>query len=187
MSGQPSQGASAVLKGAPLAPLRFLHAHSCLVASSCIEREWSRPTIQRLLESRQPGQDYRIPASRRSVSGYASRYNRIAGGTAHPRSAVGHSRRTSPRPPVLHARSTSKTGLSSRRCRGSRCAIGGSRAAKAAHQSALIPAAVMILPHFCVSRFQNAARSCGEPDLCLAPNLARLASIWGDCSTRLIN
>src|SRR5262245_45851868 len=36
MSGRPSQGASAVLKGAPLAPLRFLHAHSCLVASSCI-------------------------------------------------------------------------------------------------------------------------------------------------------
>src|SRR5205823_3226080 len=28
--GRPSQGASAVLKGAPLAPLRFLHAHSCL-------------------------------------------------------------------------------------------------------------------------------------------------------------
>jgi len=101
--------------------------------------------------------------------------------------ALGHSRRTSPRPPVLHARSTSKTGLSSRRCRVSRCAIGGSRAAKAAHQSALIPAALMILPHFCVSRFQNAARSCGEPDLCLAPNLARLASISGDCSTRLIN
>src|SRR6516162_6344692 len=37
MRGRPSQGASAVLKGAPLAPLRFLHAHSCLVASSCIE------------------------------------------------------------------------------------------------------------------------------------------------------
>src|SRR5215831_623874 len=74
MSGQPSQGASAVLKGAPLAPLRFLHAHPCLVESSCIEREWSRPTIQRLLESRQPGQDYRIPTSRRSVSEYASRY-----------------------------------------------------------------------------------------------------------------
>src|SRR5262249_39885586 len=37
MSGRPSQGASAVLKGAPLATLRFLHAHSCLVASSCIE------------------------------------------------------------------------------------------------------------------------------------------------------
>src|SRR5215831_20351810 len=37
MSGRPSQGASAVLKGAPLAPLRFLDAHSCLVASSCIE------------------------------------------------------------------------------------------------------------------------------------------------------
>src|SRR5262249_20797308 len=38
MSGRPSQGASAVLKGAPLAPWRFLHAHSCLVASNCIER-----------------------------------------------------------------------------------------------------------------------------------------------------
>src|SRR5262245_18032470 len=37
MRGRPSQGASAVLKGAPLAPLRFLHAHSWLVASSCIE------------------------------------------------------------------------------------------------------------------------------------------------------
>src|SRR5262245_29394393 len=37
MSGRPSQDASAVLKGAPLAPLRFLHAHSCLVASSFIE------------------------------------------------------------------------------------------------------------------------------------------------------
>ena len=37
MSGRPSQAASAVLKGAPLAPLRFLHAHSCLVASNCIE------------------------------------------------------------------------------------------------------------------------------------------------------
>ena len=31
MRGRPSQGAPAVLKGAPLAPLRFLHAHSCLV------------------------------------------------------------------------------------------------------------------------------------------------------------
>src|SRR5262249_3433299 len=31
--GRPSQGESAVLKGAPLAPLRFLHAHSSLVAS----------------------------------------------------------------------------------------------------------------------------------------------------------
>src|SRR5262249_51965872 len=31
MSARPSQGASAALKGAPLAPLRFLHAHSCLV------------------------------------------------------------------------------------------------------------------------------------------------------------
>src|SRR5262245_46324619 len=60
-------------------------------------------------------------------------------------------------------------------------------AAEAAHQSALIPAALMILLHFCVSRFHNAARSCGEPDLCLAPNLARLASISGDCRTRLIN
>src|SRR5262249_46298099 len=47
MRGRPSQGASAVLKGAPLAPLRFLHAHSCLVASSCIEGSSSRPTIQR--------------------------------------------------------------------------------------------------------------------------------------------
>src|SRR5215467_5789418 len=37
MSGRPSQGASAVLKGAPLAPWRFLHANSCLVASNCIE------------------------------------------------------------------------------------------------------------------------------------------------------
>src|SRR5215831_9383421 len=46
MSGQPEQGASAVLKGAPLAPLRFLHAYSCLVASSCIEGEWPRPTIR---------------------------------------------------------------------------------------------------------------------------------------------
>src|SRR5262249_56802126 len=35
--GRPSQGASAVLKGAPLAPWLFLHAHSCLVASNCIE------------------------------------------------------------------------------------------------------------------------------------------------------
>src|SRR5262245_54800527 len=68
-----------------------------------------------------------------------------------------------------------------RRSETTRRAIGGSRAAKAARQSALIPAALMILPHFCVSRFQNAARSCGEPDLCLAPNLARLASISGDC------
>src|SRR5262249_24164346 len=49
MSGRPSQGGSAVLKGAPLAPLRFLHAHSCLVASSCIEGSSSRPTIQRRL------------------------------------------------------------------------------------------------------------------------------------------
>src|SRR5262249_30030634 len=61
------------------------------------------------------------------------------------------------------------------------------RTAEATHQSALIPAALMILPHFCASRFHNAARSCGEPDLCLAPNLARLASISGDCSTRLVN
>src|SRR5262249_42707674 len=37
MSDRPSQGAYAVLKGAPSAPLRFLHAHSWLVASSCIE------------------------------------------------------------------------------------------------------------------------------------------------------
>src|SRR5262249_1287622 len=35
--GRPSQGASAVLKGAPLAPLRFLHAHSCLVACAVQE------------------------------------------------------------------------------------------------------------------------------------------------------
>ena len=35
--GRPSLGASAVLKGASLAPLRFLHAHSCLVASNRIK------------------------------------------------------------------------------------------------------------------------------------------------------
>ena len=33
----PAQGASSVLKRAPLVPLRFLHARSCLVASNCIE------------------------------------------------------------------------------------------------------------------------------------------------------
>ena len=44
MRGRPSQGASAVLKGALLAPLQFLHAQSCLVAI-CLHCGPSAPVV----------------------------------------------------------------------------------------------------------------------------------------------
>src|SRR5262245_40395337 len=80
----------------------LIHVSSHSVA---LKREWSRPTIQRLLESRRPGQDYRIPASRRSVSGYASRYKSVMNSRRFTDHLVGPSRsilsKVLPAPPVL--------------------------------------------------------------------------------------
>src|SRR5262245_19929731 len=80
----------------------LIHVSSHSVA---LKREWSRPTIQRLLESRRPGQDYRIPASRRSVSGYASRYKSVMNSRRFTDHLAGPSRsilsKVLPAPPVL--------------------------------------------------------------------------------------